>query len=123
MAVTQTVAILGASPDPSKFAFRAMKKLQEHGHKVILVNPEHEEILGQPVLPSLSQIREPVETLTLYVGPQRLEALVHDILDLRPQRVLFNPGTESPALINALKGAHIHFARGCTLLLLDSGKF
>lgn len=123
MAGSQTVAILGATPDASKFAHRAMRKLEEHGHKVILVNPAYEEIEGHPVLPSLTKIKEPVETLTLYVGPQRIVPLVNEILDLRPQRVIFNPGTESPSLIQALESAHIHYVRGCTLIMLDSGKF
>ncbi len=123
MAANQTVAILGATPDRSKFAYRAMEKLEGYGHKVILVNPEYQEIEGRPVLPSLSQIKEPVESLTLYVGPQRLEPLVNEILDLRPQRVIFNPGTESQALIKALENARIHYLRACTLIMLDSGQF
>ncbi len=123
MAATQTVAILGASPDSTKFAHRAMAKLEEYGHKVILVNPAYQEIEGRAVLPSLFQIREPVESLTLYVGPERLVPLVNEILDLRPQRVIFNPGTESPELMKALENARIHYVRGCTLIMLDSGKF
>lgn len=123
MTEPKTVAVLGATSDPQKFAYRAWQKLKAAGHKVLLINPNFTAIEGQPVLASLDQIHEPVDTLTLYVGPEKSEALMEDILDLRPQRVIFNPGTESATLAAALRDHRIHSVRGCTLVMLDSGTF
>jgi predicted CoA-binding protein len=123
MGESKTVAILGASPKPDRFANRAMHKLLEHGHKVLLVNPAFEEIEGIKVYPNLAAIKEPVDTLTLYVGPERSAPLASDILDLRPQRVIFNPGTESPELMKKLEDHRIYFVRSCTLVMLDTGRF
>jgi hypothetical protein len=64
-----------------------------------------------------------VHTLTLYVGPDRSRALIQDILDLAPGRVIFNPGTESREMELALDGAHIPHERACTLVLLRTGQF
>lgn len=123
MGERKTVAILGATPKPDRFANMAMHKLLEHGHKVLLVNPAFEEIDGLRVLPSLADIAEPVDTLTLYVGPERSTPLISDILDLRPQRVIFNPGTENPELMRQLEDHRIHYVRSCTLVMLDRGDF
>ncbi|HNQ89150.1 MAG TPA: hypothetical protein PKM73_11090 [Verrucomicrobiota bacterium] len=46
----------------------------------------------------MSAIPVPIDTLTLYVGPARSDALTAAILATRPRRVIFNPGTENPAL-------------------------
>jgi uncharacterized protein len=121
--MAKTVVVLGASPMPERFAYKALKKLQQFGHKVILVNPNYETIEGLPVLPSLDLILEPVHTLTIYVSPELVRDMIEDILDLRPQRVILNPGAESQELIMALTENHIHFVKACTLVMLDTGVF
>lgn len=120
---SQTVAILGASPNPERYAHKALCKLQEHGHKVVLVNPGHEQIDGLPVLKSLGDIAEPIDTLTVYLGPERLRERIQDILHLRPNRVIFNPGSELPELMEELDKHHIPHVQACTLVLLATNQF
>ena len=62
-------------------------------------------------------------TLTLYVGPARLEPMIDSLVALKPGRVIFNPGTESPALQQALDTAGIPWEEACTLVLLRTGQF
>ena len=81
------------------------------------------DIDGIPVMKSLATIAEPVHTLTLYVGPERSQGMVEDIVALRPGRVIFNPGTESPALEERLTAVGIPHERACTLVLLRTGQF
>lgn len=123
MSRAQTVAVLGASANPERYANVAVRRLREAGHRVIPVNPALEQIEGFPVTHSLGDIAEPVDTLTLYVGPQRLASLTDDILRLAPRRVIFNPGTESKDLAAALDRAHIPHLEACTLVLLQTGQF
>jgi predicted CoA-binding protein len=123
MSAVQTVAVLGASANPDRYSNMAVRRLREAGHRVIPVNPALEQIEGLPVAKSLSGIAEPVDTLTLYVGPQRLAPLTDEILSLAPKRVIFNPGTESKELATALDRAGIPHLAACTLVLLQSGQF
>ena len=123
MSKPQTVAVLGASANPDRYSNIAVRRLREAGHRVIPVNPALETIERLPVAKSLSDIDEPVDTLTLYVGPQRLGPLIDDILRLAPKRVIFNPGTESADLAAALDRANIPHLEACTLVLLQTGQF
>ena len=123
MSAAQTVAVLGASNNPERYSNMAVRRLREAGHHVIPVSPAFPAIEGLPVAKSLGEIEEPVDTLTLYVGPQRLAALTDEILRLAPKRVIFNPGTESPELAAALDRAGITHLEACTLVMLQTGQF
>ena len=67
MSAAQTVAILGASPDPERYAFKAQRLLKEHGHRVIPVNAKEAVIDGDATVAELRDIKDAVDTLTLYV--------------------------------------------------------
>lgn len=117
------VAILGASPKPARYAYQALRLLDDMGYRVIPIHPNFDRIDEIPVVDRLANILEPVHTLTLYVGPERSQGLIADIVALRPGRVILNPGTESPALEAALSAAGIPNERACTLVLLRTGQF
>ncbi len=119
----QNVAVLGASIKPERYSNRAILMLKENGYPVIPVHPRLEEIEGFSVIPKLSNIKESVHTLTLYVGPQRSEPMIEDILALNPKRVIMNPGTESDLLENELNKNNIECLRACTLVMLQTKQF
>ncbi len=117
------VAVLGASPKPQRYANQAIRLLLEHGYRVTPIHPKIPEIEGLPVASSLAEVARPVHTLTLYVGPARLEPLADEIVAAAPGRVIFNPGTETPAVQRALDAAGIPWEEACTLVLLRTGQF
>ena len=117
------VAVLGASPKPDRYANQAIRLLLQHGYRVTPIHPRFPEIEGLPVAHRLEAVPRPVDTLTLYVGPKRLQPLTPALLDLRPGRVIFNPGTESPELQQALDEADIPWMEACTLVLLKTSQF
>ncbi|MBE2178844.1 MAG: CoA-binding protein [Chthoniobacterales bacterium] len=118
-----TVAVLGASANPDRYSNMAVRRLLDAGHRVIPINPALDTIEDLPVVKSLADIGEPVDTLTLYVGPQRLAPLAGEIVRLAPRRVIFNPGTECPGVAAALDRAGIAHTEACTLVLLQTGQF
>ncbi|NNJ90608.1 MAG: CoA-binding protein [Gammaproteobacteria bacterium] len=117
------VVVLGATPKPGRFAHQAVLLLKKHEYKITPVHPRFEEIEGISAVKYLSEINDPVQTLTLYVGASKLDNMVDEVLDLNPQRVIFNPGTESRALQKALSGKNIQWVEDCTLVMLNSGTF
>ena len=119
----QTIVVLGASNKPHRFAYKAMVMLQEYGYRIVPVHPKLENIDGLVVKHKLENIQQPVDTLTLYIGPERSVELIESIVNLNPGRVILNPGTESDPLELALLNNDIPFVKDCTLLMLEHGRF
>lgn len=118
-----TVAVIGASPKADRYSNRAMQMLESYGHTPIPVAPAHAEILGRKVYRSLADVGTAVHTVALYVGPDRQEGIIDDILCAKPVRVIFNPGTENPAAYDQLRSAGIEPLEACTLVMISTGQF
>jgi len=123
MSAAETVAILGASPDPERYAFKAQRLLKQYGHRVIPVSVKCADIDGEPAVAELREITQAVDTLTVYVRPAISAKCREQIEGLRPTRVIFNPGTENAELAEALRRAGISTEEACTLVLLRTGQF
>jgi len=121
--ISQRVVVIGASDDPQRYSHKAIKLLQSKGHTVLPVTPKAVRLPGLPVYPSINGVPPPVDTVTLYVNPHVLEGLTEEIIRARPGRVIFNPGTEHPAVTQRLREAGIQTEEACTLVLLSTGQF
>lgn len=122
--MSEKVAILGASNNPERYAHMAFKLLQEYGHEVYPVNPHLQSLEEVPVSGSLAELKdEGIDTVTLYMNPQRLAPHVDEIIALKPRRVIFNPGTESKEIEDQLKAHNIEPVEACTLVLLRNHLF
>ena len=64
-----------------------------------------------------------IHTVTLYVGPNNQSSIIEEILQLKPKRIIFNPGTENPEFIEKAKRVGIETVIGCTLVMLSVGNF
>lgn len=116
-------AIVGASPQKDRYSYLAFLNLKDQGRPFALVNPRYTDIDGSPVFPSLAQVAGPVGTVSLYLAPERQEAVVDEVVSARPGRVIFNPGSENPLVRARLEAAGIRCLNACTLVLLRTGQF
>src|SRR5215213_8626914 len=103
----ETVVVLGASPKPERYAYRAMEMLRQHGHHAIPVNPAFPEILGEKCYASLAEVPPPIDTVTMYLGKQRSDPLAGEIVAAKPRRIIMNPGAENPELAEKAEAAGI----------------
>jgi len=97
--------------------------LLEQGYHVTPMHPKVAEIEGLRVANDFDAVDQPVHTLTLYVGTERLTPQIDDIVAMSPKRVIFNPGTESVPLQQALDKAGIEWFEACTLVMLRTDQF
>ncbi len=123
MSHSQHVVVLGASPKTERYSNQAVRLLKEHHHRVTAVNPAFDQIEEQTCVHQLSDVQKPVDTLSLYRNASQLSEQIDDIVALNPKRVIFNPGTESWELQQALTQAGISWQESCTLVMLRSGHF
>jgi len=119
----ENVAVIGASPLKDRYANKAMRLLSANGHNPIPVAPKHETIEGRKVYHSLADVPGKIDTVTMYVGPARQEAIIKEIIQTAPARVIFNPNTENPAAYAQLKAAGITVTEACTLVLLKTNQY
>lgn len=118
----QNVLVIGASENPERYAFKAIQLLLEHEQNVSAFGLKKGNVGGvefQTVFPK----EQNIDTVTLYVGPQNQGNYIQPIIDLKPKRVIFNPGTENAAFQNKLTASGIAFEEACTLVLLHTNQF
>lgn len=114
--------IIGASPDTSRYAYKAAHMLKRFNHEIVNVGIKKGEVAGV-VIEKPDHIYNDIDTITLYIGPD-LQAQYHDyILKTRPKRVIFNPGTENDELEELLVQNGIEPLEACTLVLLSTGQY
>lgn len=121
--MAEAVAILGASSKPDRYSFKAFKLLKQQGYTLYPVSPNLQSIEDTEVYDDLSQILQPIDTLTMYVGPAISTALKDKIIKLKPRRIIFNPGSENPEIEADLESAGIKIVHDCTLVMLNSRRF
>lgn len=114
--------VLGASTNPARASNRATLLLQEMNLPVVPIGIREGEIGRESILVGVPEIAD-VHTLTLYIGKERQAPLLDYMLSLKPQRVIFNPGTENPTTIRAIKEAGIEAEIACTLVMLSTGQY
>jgi len=114
--------VLGATPNPERYAYLATIRLAQYSHEVVPVGVRAGEIEGIPILVGKPDL-EAVDTVTLYLGAARQPEYYDYILSLQPKRIIFNPGTENAELRQLAYAAGIETVEGCTLVMLSLGSY
>jgi len=79
-----TIAMVGASPDRTKFSYGVLRVLSETGYDMIPVNPRPDitEIRGLKVYPSLKSIDRPVDMVEVFRAPQELAGIAREAVEI-----------------------------------------
>ena len=121
-ALAKKTVVLGATPNPARFAYAAVRRLQRDGIETVPVGIRQGEIDGTTILRDQPEI-ENVHTVTLYLNPERQKAYYDYIFSLQPQRIIYNPGTENGELMRLATERGIENEVACTLVMLASGSY
>lgn len=82
LANCRTIAVVGLSADWWRPSYFAAKYMQEHGYRVIPVNPKYESILGERCWPSLQQIPEPVDIVDVFRRTEDVLPIAQAAIDI-----------------------------------------
>lgn len=80
------IAVIGCSSTPSKAAHQIPKYLQQHGYRIIPVNPTTDEILGEPAYDSLADVPDDVELVNVFRPSREVSGIVDQVLDRHDDR-------------------------------------
>lgn len=114
--------VLGASVKPEKYAYKAITMLVEKGHSVIAIGPNKGEVAGINIRTKNIPLAN-INTVTLYINAAHQKDYYSYILETKPKRVIFNPGTENPEFYQLLEQNKIKAEMACTLVLLATNQY
>jgi uncharacterized protein len=119
--MAKKTVIIGATPNPSRYAYLAAQMLTEYNHEIVPLSIKKGEVSGKEILDLRTKPAiDNVDTVTLYIGPQNQPEWYDYIISLKPKRIIFNPGTENDALEKLAEDNGIEAVEGCTLVMLRS---
>ncbi len=119
MSSAPSVAVLGASTNRSKYGNKSIRAHQAQGYDVYPVNPRATEIEGLTCYPTLGEV--PVQQLTritLYLPPAILLEQLPDIAAKGADEVWFNPGTDTPEVLQRARDLGIDPIVACSIVAI-----
>ena len=118
----KTTVVIGASENPERYSNRVTRMLHQQKIPVVAIGLKEGEIDGVKIQKGFPKIEE-VDTITLYVGPAHQPQYYDYIIGLRPERIIFNPGTENSEFEEKVRRAGIEVLEACTLTMLTVGTY
>ncbi len=114
--------VLGASLNPSRYSYICIHELVNYGFPVTAIGLRPGEVAGINIRTDQPEIQD-IHTITLYLGPENQLPYYDYILKLKPQRLIFNPGTWNPELAYKASDTGISVETKCTLMMISGGFF
>ena len=111
-----SVAIVGASSNPSKFGNKAVRAYVRQGWTVFPVNPGESRVEGLAAYPDVEAIPEKLDRVSLYVPATVGERLLPGIARKAPAELWVNPGAESDALLAEAERLGLSVIQACSIV-------
>jgi predicted CoA-binding protein len=114
--------VLGASDNPSRYSYLAIKQLHKHGHPVVAIGKKLTRV-ADVIIEKNKNHFDNIDTVTLYLNPGHQQEYYDYIFSLNPKRIIFNPGAENEELEKLAKEKGIAAIEACTLVLLSTNQY
>jgi uncharacterized protein len=116
----RTFAVVGASNDRSKFGNRVLRHYLSRGRRAIPVHPRERIVEGLPAVPSLRELPEPVDGVSVIVPPAATLSVLDDAHAAGCRRLWLQPGAEDDAVLAKAKALGLELIAGgpCVLVAL-----
>lgn len=114
--------VLGASLKPNRYSNYAIQKLVANKVEVVAFGIKRGEVAGIDIDTKLLYYKS-IHTVTLYLNSNIQKDYYNYVVSLKPERVIFNPGTENPEFYKILKDNNIFYEAACTLVLLSTNQY
>ena len=78
---SKTIAVVGLSNNPMRPSFGVSRFLQRQGYRVIPINPNEAEVLGERAYPSLREVPDSIDIVNIFRRPARVPEVVDAALE------------------------------------------
>ena len=91
--------VVGVTKKQDKWGYKIWKKLKEHGYETYGVSPNYEEIEGEKIYNSLSELPEEIDVLDMVVSPKIAMNILDEAKASNIKYIFFQPGTYNEKVI------------------------
>jgi predicted CoA-binding protein len=88
----KTIAVVGLSSDPSRASYGVSKYMQSHGYRIIPVNPNETEVLGERAYARLSDLPEKVDLVDIFRRSDEAGQHVEEAIEVGARAVWLQEG-------------------------------
>lgn len=113
----KTIAIVGLSNNPQRTSHRIGKYLQEAGYRIIPVNPNISQALGEKSYPDLSSIPFAIDLVDVFRRQEEIDAVVAEALKISPRAVWLQLGLTCPGDKGRVKDAGADLIEDCCIMV------
>ncbi len=116
MAEKQVWAVIGVTPDKSKFGNRIYLKLKNLNKTVYAINPKYDTVEGDVCYKSLKDLPEVPEVIDFVVNPYAAKEYIKEAKELGVKNLWFQPGTYTEELLTKSEGQGFEVVTACVLV-------
>jgi predicted CoA-binding protein len=100
-----TIAVVGLSDDPTRPSYEVAEYLQQHGYRIIPVNPTIARALGEPSYPDLAAVPEPIDVVLIFRRSDQTPPIVDQAIQRGAKAVWMQLGIEHPVAAERARSA------------------
>ena len=89
---SRTIAVVGLSPNPERDSHRVAKYLQAQGYRIIPVNPNTHQVLGETSYPSLTSVPVPVDMVDIFRRSEYVLPVVEEAIQVGAKYIWMQDG-------------------------------
>jgi hypothetical protein len=114
---SQPIALVGVSRNPKKFGYAAFKELKEKGMKIIPVNPNAEEIMGDKCYPNVKMLPPEVNSIIVFTKKAETASVIRDAKEKGITQIWIQQMADTKEAIDELQGSGINYITGECILM------
>ena len=117
MAEAKTIAVVGFSSKPTKAGYYVPAYLKEHGYRILPVNPNLQEGLGETAVPTLAEVTEPVDLVLIFQRSENVPPFVDQAIAIGAKAVWMQLGIAHEAAANKARAAGLDVVQNACMLV------
>jgi hypothetical protein len=112
--------VIGASLNEDRYSNKCVRLLRKHKIETIAVGNKSGKILDVEIQTG-KPLELKIQTVAIYLSPKNFSGFEDYVIELKPERILFPPGTENPEFYKKANVHGIETEEACPLVMLNTG--